>query len=64
MFEHFSGTESYIASAELREAVNVALALERPLLIKGEPGYRQNAFGDRCFRSARTSTPHLARQEH
>lgn len=38
MFEHFSGTENYIASAELREAVNVALALERPLLIKGEPG--------------------------
>ena len=38
MFEHFSGTENYIASSELREAVNVALALERPLLIKGEPG--------------------------
>lgn len=38
MFEHFSGTENYIASAELREAVNVALVLQRPLLIKGEPG--------------------------
>mgnify|MGYP003979102113 FL=1 len=38
MFEHFSGTDNYIASSELREAVNVALALERPLLIKGEPG--------------------------
>lgn len=34
----FTGTESYIASAELRDAVNVSIALERPLLIKGEPG--------------------------
>lgn len=34
----FRGTENYIASSELQEAVNVALALERPLLLKGEPG--------------------------
>lgn len=38
MFQQFTGTESYIAGVELQEAVNVALALERPLLIKGEPG--------------------------
>ena len=37
-FHQFAGTESYIASPELRDAVNVAVALERPLLIKGEPG--------------------------
>ena len=37
-FEQFTGTESYIASPELRDAVNVAIALEKPLLIKGEPG--------------------------
>jgi MoxR-like ATPase len=34
----FAGTDRYIASAELRDAVNVAVALQRPLLIKGEPG--------------------------
>ena len=34
----FSGTASYIASDELTTAVNAAIALERPLLIKGEPG--------------------------
>ena len=34
----FSGTKSYIASDELKTAVNAAVALERPLLIKGEPG--------------------------
>ena len=38
MFERFQGTDQYIASDDLSEAVNVALALERPLLIKGEPG--------------------------
>ena len=38
MLENFTGTEDYIASVELQEAVNVALALQRPLLIKGEPG--------------------------
>lgn len=38
MFQNFTGTADYIASVELQEAVNVALALERPLLVKGEPG--------------------------
>jgi MoxR-like ATPase len=34
----FSGTRDYIASDELQNSVNVAVALGRPLLIKGEPG--------------------------
>jgi MoxR-like ATPase len=34
----FTGTSDYIASKELQLAVNAAIALERPLLIKGEPG--------------------------
>ncbi len=34
----FTGTETYIASRELQLAVNAAITLERPLLIKGEPG--------------------------
>ena len=34
----FNGTENYLTSPELRDTVNVAIALERPLLIKGEPG--------------------------
>src|SRR4030088_1486056 len=34
----FTGTESYVASDDLRVAVNAAIALQRPLLIKGEPG--------------------------
>jgi MoxR-like ATPase len=34
----FSGTESYVATEDLTMAVNAAITLERPLLIKGEPG--------------------------
>ena len=34
----FEGTADYIAAPDLRIAVNAAVALERPLLVKGEPG--------------------------
>jgi MoxR-like ATPase len=34
----FQGTERYVATDDLRMAVNAAVTLERPLLIKGEPG--------------------------
>ena len=34
----FQGTERYVATDDLRMAVNAAVELERPLLIKGEPG--------------------------
>jgi MoxR-like ATPase len=34
----FEGTSNYVATEDLRVAVNAAIALERPLLIKGEPG--------------------------
>lgn len=35
---NFNGTENYIATEELQMAVNAAKTLQRPLLIKGEPG--------------------------
>ncbi len=34
----FTGSGDYVASADLMNAVNIAIALEKPLLIKGEPG--------------------------
>lgn len=37
-FNRFSSTDSYIVSEALRNAVNVAIALKRPLLVRGEPG--------------------------
>jgi MoxR-like ATPase len=38
MTERFEGTDNYVATEDLKVAVNAAVALERPLLIKGEPG--------------------------
>ena len=34
----FEGSDTYVATDDLKLAVNAALALERPLLVKGEPG--------------------------
>jgi MoxR-like ATPase len=38
MSQRFEGTSDYVATEDLKVAVNAAIALERPLLIKGEPG--------------------------
>jgi MoxR-like ATPase len=38
MAGRFEGTEAYVATEDLKVAVNAAVALERPLLVKGEPG--------------------------
>ncbi|HEY5290217.1 MAG TPA: MoxR family ATPase [Caulobacteraceae bacterium] len=38
MSKRFEGTSDYVATDDLKIAVNAAIALERPLLIKGEPG--------------------------
>ena len=37
-FDKFVGSDDYIASKELRNIVNASIALERPLLVRGEPG--------------------------
>lgn len=38
MTQRFEGTSSYIATEDLKVAVNAAVTLRRPLLVKGEPG--------------------------
>ena len=38
MSHRFSGTESYVSTDDLTLAVNAAITLGRPLLVKGEPG--------------------------
>ncbi len=38
MSDRFTGTSNYVAGEDLMMAVNAAVSLERPLLIKGEPG--------------------------
>ncbi len=37
-FDQFKGSSDYVTSAPLRNAVNVSIAIGRPLLIRGEPG--------------------------
>ena len=37
-FDQFKGSNDYVTSEELRKAVNVSIALGKPLLIRGEPG--------------------------
>ena len=34
----FTGTKNYVSTEDLSMAVNATIALERPLIIKGEPG--------------------------
>jgi MoxR-like ATPase len=47
----FTGTESYVATEDLNLAVNAAVALERPLLIKGEPGTGKTILAEEIARA-------------
>ena len=51
MEKRFEGTESYVATEDLMVAVNAAVALERPLLIKGEPGTGKTILAHEVARS-------------
>jgi MoxR-like ATPase len=50
-FDQFTGTASYIASDDLRHAVNVAVALARPLLVRGEPGTGKTLLAENVSRA-------------
>ena len=47
----FSGTSDYIATKELQLAVNAAITLEKPLLIKGEPGTGKTMLAEELAKS-------------
>ncbi len=46
----FTGTDSYVATDDLMTAVNAAVTLERPLLIKGEPGTGKTLLAEEVAR--------------
>jgi MoxR-like ATPase len=47
----FTGTESYVATDDLKVAVNAAVVLERPLLVKGEPGTGKTVLAEEIARA-------------
>ena len=47
----FTGTDSYVAPNDLTLAVNAAVALERPLLVKGEPGTGKTLLAEEVARA-------------
>ncbi len=51
----FEGTSDYIATEDLRVAVNAAIVLERPLLIKGEPGTGKTVLAHEVARALSTN---------
>jgi hypothetical protein len=55
MPKNFEGTADYLASQDLRDAVNVAIDLQKPLLIKGEPG--RGSFPTSCHLASVSSSP-------
>jgi MoxR-like ATPase len=48
---NFTGTEDYVATDELQLAVNAAIALQKPLLIKGEPGTGKTMLAEQIGKS-------------
>ncbi|MBQ4876944.1 MoxR family ATPase [Pseudoalteromonas luteoviolacea] len=50
----FTGTSKYIATAALQQAVNAAILLEKPLLIKGEPGTGKTLLAEELAQSLET----------
>ena len=55
MKKFFSGTDNYVATDELALAVNAAVTLERPLLIKGEPGTGKTMLAEEVAKSLNKS---------
>ena len=59
-FRRFAGTPTYLTNDALEASVNCALALERPLLVKGEPGTGKTLLAEAIAESLGTELIHWA----
>ena len=60
----FKSTEKYIATRDLEVAVNAAVTLQRPLLVKGEPGTGKTVLAHEVAAGAGTAADRVAHQVH
>lgn len=51
MTQRFEGTKDYVATEDLKVAVNAAVGLQRPLLVKGEPGTGKTVLAEEIAKS-------------
>ena len=58
----FEGTQSYVATDDLKVAVNAAVTLRRPLLVKGEPGTGKTILAHEIAAGDRRAVDRMARQ--
>ena len=58
----FEGTSNYVATDDLQVAVNAAIVLERPLLIKGEPGTGKTVLAQEVAKALDVPLDRMARE--
>ncbi len=64
MTTRFEGTASYIATEDLKVAVNAAVLLRRPLLVKGEPGTGKTVLAYEIAKALGCPADRMERQIH
>ena len=62
--QRFTGTDTYVATDELMMAVNAAITLQRPLLVKGEPGTGKTRLAEEVARALDRGLVYLVDEQH